>query len=66
MHKYVECSSNQKNLEATFAKCESRREVLKFHICLLSTIQAQKSTDQVTNYMVEYFSIINTLVKTLL
>ena len=30
MHTYVEKSSNQKNLELTFAKAESRRELLKF------------------------------------
>lgn len=30
VHNYVERSSNSKNLELTFAKAESRREVLKF------------------------------------
>ena len=30
VHTYVERSSNKKNLEATFAKAESRRELLKF------------------------------------
>lgn len=48
VHKYVEQSSNQKNLEATFAKYESRREVLKFQNC---TREVQQSTDQV-HYMV--------------
>ena len=30
VHGYVERSSNQKNLELTFAKAESRKELLKF------------------------------------
>ena len=47
VHKYVEQSSNQKNLEATFAKSESRREVLKFHRASLSVMEVQQSPDQV-------------------
>lgn len=47
VHKYVEKSSNQKNLEATFAKSESHREVLKFHKYLLSSAEVHHHTDQV-------------------
>lgn len=31
VHKYIEQSSNQKNLEATFAKSESRRDFTSAH-----------------------------------
>lgn len=37
VHHYVEKSSNKKNLELTFAKAESRRELLKFRTCCPST-----------------------------
>ena len=33
VHKYLVQSSNNKNLELTFAKSECRREMLKFHDC---------------------------------
>lgn len=47
VHKYVEKSSNHKNLEATFAKSESRREMLKFHESSTSALEIPQFTDQV-------------------
>lgn len=37
VHKYVIKSSNNKNLELTFAQAEIRREVLKFNACIEGT-----------------------------
>ena len=51
VHTYIECSSNKKKLELTFAKAECRREFLKFFMPgendsntpLLSTLQKVNS-----------------------
>ena len=48
VHKYLEKSSNHKNLELTFAKAECRREMLKFHHCYpLPQADVQQQDQQV-------------------
>ena len=58
VRKYVEQSSNQNNLEATFAKFECRREVLKFNKCT-DLEEVQHSTNQVCIKHIYYLLIIS-------
>ena len=37
MHKYIIKSSNNKNLELSFAQSEARQEILKFHTFSVAT-----------------------------